>query len=293
MLTFLLDLVRDSAFATMTWIDALDIGLLAWLIYRLLILIRGTRAMQSLIGLALLGAVYVASDVAGLATLHAVLDNLFVYIVLALLILFQEDIRRALARAGGTVFTRRATAADANLLEEVIRAVFELSRRKIGALIAIEREGSLESFAEGAHPLEARVTTELLQSVFHPSSPLHDGAVVISEGRVVAAGVFLPITLSKEVSRAFGTRHRAAIGLTEATDSIALVVSEERGTVALVEAGIVIPVADADDLRERLQERMGTAHKNKPPPVEARATRTGSDGRGDSASGAPGGAAHG
>jgi diadenylate cyclase len=258
-MSWLSDLWRDSPFSTATWVDWLDIVLLAWIVYRGLLLIRGTRAMQSLAGLALLGIVYLASEFLGLTTLHFVLDNLFVYIVLAMLILFQEDIRRALARAGTTVFTRRSGQADAQLLEEVIQAVFDLARRKIGALIAIEREAGLEAFVEGAHPLEAYVSAELLQSLFHPSSPLHDGAVVISEGRVVAAGVFLPITLSKEVSRSYGTRHRAAIGLTESTDAIALVVSEERGTVSLVEAGIVIPVADADDLRERLAERLGPA----------------------------------
>lgn len=262
-MSFLVEAWRDSPFSTATWVDWLDIVLLAWLVYRGLLLIRGTRAMQSLLGLALLGIVYLASDVAGLTALHYVLDNLFVYLVIAMLILFQEDIRRALARAGGTVFGRRAGPADANLLEEVVRAVFELARRKIGALIALERDATLDPFVEGAHPVEARVTTELLQSIFHPSSPLHDGAVVVSEGRVVAAGVFLPITLSKDVSRSYGTRHRAAIGLTEATDAVALVVSEERGTVALVEGGQVTAIADADDLRARLQERLGEQRRKK------------------------------
>jgi uncharacterized protein (TIGR00159 family) len=265
-----LEMWRYTPFATATWIDWLDITVLAWLIYRGLVLIRGTLAMQSLLGLGLLAVVYLASDVLGFTTLHYVLDNLFVYVVLALLILFQDDIRRALARAGGTVFARRTGPTDANLLEEVNKAVFELARRKLGALVALEREAHLEGYAEGAHRMEARVSTELLQAIFHPSSPLHDGAVIISEGRIMAAGVFLPITLSKEVSRAFGTRHRAAIGLTEATDAITLVVSEERGTVAMVDGGQVTPIADADDLRERLQERLGEPAR--------RADRTPSDG---------------
>lgn len=141
-------------------------------------------------------------------------------------------------------------------MEEVIKACFALAHRKIGALIVIERSVSLERFTEGTHPLDAVVSTELLQSIFHPSSPLHDGAVVIMGERIVAAGVFLPISLSKELSRAWGTRHRAAIGLTEASDGLALVVSEERGTVALVKRGNVTPVADANDLRQQLVEKL-------------------------------------
>lgn len=252
---------RDSAFSTGGWIDVADVVVLAWMLYRVLLLIRGTRAMQSLLGLGLLGVVYVISDAVGLTTLHFVLDNLFVYVVLAMLILFQEDIRRALARAGGTVFARQAAYADAVLLEEIVQAAFELARRKIGALIAIEREASLEPYTDGAHPLDARVTTELLQSIFHPSSPLHDGAIVISQGRMVAAKVFLPITLSKEVSRSYGTRHRAALGITEETDAITVVVSEERGTVSVVDGGTVLPVADADDLRACLQEKLSDQRK--------------------------------
>lgn len=249
----------ESPFAGATWVDAIDIALLAWLIYRVVLVIRGTRAMQSLVGLALLAGVYVAADALGLATLHWVLDNLFVYLVLALLILFQEDIRRALARAGGSLWIQREGPADANLLEEIVQVGFELGRRKVGALIAVERGVSLAPYLEGAHPLGARVSKEILQSIFHPSSPLHDGAVVISDGRIAAAGVFVPITSSKEVSRAFGTRHRAAIGLSEATDALVIVVSEERGTVSIVEGGQIVPVADADDLRGRLQERLGPA----------------------------------
>lgn len=263
MTDWLLDLFRDSALSTATWVDAIDVLLLSWMMYRVLLLIRGTRAMQSLLGLGLLGGLYVASDVLGLTALHFVLDNLFVYVVLAMLILFQEDIRRALARAGGTVFTRQGDYADAILLEEIIRAAFELARRKIGGLVLLEREASLEAYADGAHPLDAQITTELLQSIFHPSSPLHDGAIIIAHGRIASAGVFLPISLSKELSRAFGTRHRAAIGITEETDAIAVVISEERGTVAVVESGQLIPVADADDLRARLQERVGDARKGR------------------------------
>ncbi len=256
-----------ETFTSATWVDWLDIAFLTFVIYRVLVAMQGTRAAQSLIGLGILGLLYLISDVAGLTTLHWVLDNLFVYIVIAVLILFQDDIRRALARAGGTLFSRGAAVrrSEANVMEDVIKACFALAHRKIGALIVIERTAVLEPYTEGANRLDAVVSTELLQSIFHPSSPLHDGAVVISGERVVAASVFLPISLSKEITRAWGTRHRAAIGLSEQTDGLCLVVSEERGTVALVNRGEVIPVADANDLRHRLVEKLEEEEVATPP----------------------------
>lgn len=263
-MTWLIDQLELSPLAIAGPVDWIDIGILAWLAYRGLVFLRGTRAMQSLAGLAGLALVYLFADDVGLYTLHWVLDALFVWLVLAIVILFQEDIRRALARAGGTLFTRTQRAADAPVIEEVIRACFLLGKRKIGALIAIERTAALAPYAEGAQRLDAAASTELLQAIFHPSSPLHDGAVIIAGSRVAAAGVFLPLSLSKEVSRAFGTRHRAAIGLSEETDAICLVVSEERGTVSLVQGGRVVPVADANDLRQRLREGLATGRRARP-----------------------------
>jgi len=194
---------------------------------------------------------YVLSGYAGLGAIHWLLNNLFVYAFVALLILFQEDIRRALARAGG-VLSRRTTPSEANLYEEVIQALFTLSKRKIGALVVIERTGSLAPYMEGAQVLDANISGDLLQCLFHPTSPLHDGAVVLSGQRLVAAGVFLPLTLSPNVARVYGTRHRAAIGLSEATDALILVVSEERGSVAIVQYGKITPVADDNELRHEL-----------------------------------------
>lgn len=250
---------QDSPFSTATWIDWIDIALLSYLTYRVLLLIRGTRALQSLVGLGILAVVYLISDRVGLQSIHWLLDRLFVYVVIALLILFQEDIRRVLARAGSPIMLRSSgSPADANLREEVIQAVFDMAHRKIGALLVLRRTATLEPLVEGAHILDAEVSTELLKAVFHPTSPIHDGAVIIAHGRVVAAGVFLPIATSKTIMKAYGTRHRAAIGLTESIDAVCIVVSEERGTVSLVNDGKVIPVADPDDLRERLQEALLT-----------------------------------
>lgn len=259
--------ILDALLAA-SWSDVVDILLLSFVIYRGLVALQGTRAMQSLLGLLLVAVLYVMAWATGLTAVHWVLDNLFVYAVIAVLILFQDDIRRALARAGGTIVTggtRMGARSEASVLEEVIKACFALAHRRIGALILLERSGSLDAYIEGGHSLDAQVSTELLQSLFHPSSPLHDGAVVIADARVVAAGVFLPISLSKQLGRALGTRHRAAVGITEESDGICLVVSEERGTVALVSRGEIVPVADANDLRAQLVERMGEA----PTPPEA------------------------
>lgn len=249
------DWYETSAFATASWVDYADVLLLAWLIYVALTLIRGTRALRSLLGLGILALIYALAYVLNLSTVHWLLDRLFVYLVITVLILFQEDIRRALAQAGAT-FARRARPSEVNLREEVVQAVFSLASRRIGAIICIERTASLGPFLEGSHLIDAAVSTELLQAIFHPTSPIHDGAVVIQEGRLAAAGVFFPITVSPDVSKAFGTRHRAAMRVTDETDSICLVVSEERGTVAIVEGGQIIPVADAKELRERLQEEL-------------------------------------
>jgi len=262
--TVFLSWIEASPLATATIIDWIDIGILSWLFYRALLFLRGTRAMQSLLGLAVLGIIYLIADDIGLNTLHWVLDNLFVWVALAIVILFQEDIRRALARAGGSLFTRSARPTDSQVLEEVIRACFSLAKRRIGALIAIERTAELTPFAEGAHRLDSSVSTEILQAIFHPTSPIHDGAVVLIDSRIHSVGVFLPISLSKEVSRAYGTRHRAAIGLTEDTDAICLVVSEERGTVSLVQDGEVHPVVDANDLRQRLREGLEKGRADEP-----------------------------
>jgi diadenylate cyclase len=265
---FFVDQLEQSPLTTASWVDWVDIAILAWLAYRGLLFLRGTRAMQSLIGLAGLALVYMFSDDVGLHTIHWVLDNLFVWLVLAIVILFQEDIRRALARAGGTVFGRTQRTAEAPVLEEVIRACFSLAKRKIGALIALERTAELAPYGEGAHSIGGQASTELLQSIFHPSSPLHDGAALISGSRVMVAGAFLPISLAKDISRAYGTRHRAAIGLTEETDAICLVVSEERGTVSLVQFGKVYPVVDANDLRQRLRESFQGARAEPAPEPE-------------------------
>jgi diadenylate cyclase len=171
------------------------------------------------------------------------------------------------------MLSRGDLASDAHLLEELVRASFGLAQKQVGALIAIQRVGSLSSWADEGHEVDSRISAEILQSFFHPTSPVHDGAVVIVGPRIAAAGVFLPISFAKSIPKSYGTRHRAAIGLTEITDALCVLVSEERGTVAVVEGGIVRPVADPNDLRERLQQALGL----KGPAPEARPVAAGAE----------------
>ncbi len=240
---------------TLQWNDVVDIAIMSYLLYRALLILKGTRALQSLVGLTAILGLYVLAEQLELTSLHWLLEKFLVYIVLAVIILFQKDIRRGLARAGGRLFlTGRSGHSDASTREELIKACFALASRRVGALIAIERTADLDDFVSRATQIDALVSHELLTSIFHPTSPLHDGAIVVQKGRLTAAQVFFPLSLSKDVSRFFGTRHRAAIGLTEETDAIAIIVSEERGTVSIVTDGKITPTANANELRQQLQE---------------------------------------
>lgn len=239
---------------SLRWTDIIDIALMSFIIYRALLIMRGTRAIQSLAGLLVLMLLYVASDWGDLVSINWLLEKFFELIVLAVIILFQQDIRRGLARAGGRLFVlpgRRST--DLSMVEEVVRASFAMASRRVGALIAFERGAGLDEYVESASVLDARISHDLLLSIFHPTSPLHDGAVVIQKDRVAAAQAFLPLTQSKNVSKFLGTRHRAGIGLTEETDAVVIIVSEERGVVSIAEGGTLRQTTDANELREQLQ----------------------------------------
>lgn len=244
-------------FTSLRWTDILDIALLWFVLYRTLLVLRGTAALSVLFGLMIVLGLYVASDHLQLYAIHWLLEKFFVYIVLAVIILFQADIRRGLAGAGGRLFSGFGTTASQSAIEDIVKASFALAGRRIGALIAIEREASLDPVAENATRLDARISQELLLAIFFPTSPLHDGAVLVRGDRALAAKAFFNLTLAKDVSRFFGTRHRAAIGLTEETDALVVLVSEERGTVSLVVGGEVLACADANELRERLAEHIG------------------------------------
>src|SRR3954463_14515075 len=213
------------------WWDLVDILVVSLLIYELLKLIRGTRAVQMALGGGVLVALFYGSRWGHLETVNWLIRNLVGYIVFAVIVLFQSDIRRALAHLGRAPFFRYFAKAESaeDSIEELVVAAGMLASHRIGAIIALERQIGLRNYIEGGIPLDARLTYDLIWSIFQPKSPLHDGAVIVQDDRVAAAACFLPLTVNPKLSKELGSRHRAAIGLTEENDSIAIVVSEETG----------------------------------------------------------------
>lgn len=237
------------------WIlDILDISIMSLILYRLLLIVKGTKAAQMLIGLGVLLIASMASRYLELFTIDWLVQSFWAQIVIAIIVLFQPEIRRALAHMGEAQFLTFTSAEELKSLEEIVRATVALSNRKIGALMVIERDTSLKDFVEVGTPLDAKVSKELLLSIFHPTSPIHDGAVIIKGNRVAAAGCFLPITLSSELSKTLGTRHRAGIGLTEETDAIAVIVSEETGSISMVMDSKMETRLDMGTLRDMLTD---------------------------------------
>ena len=234
--------------------DTVDIVIVAFGIYWLLLLIRGTRAVQILVGLILLAGASLASKAFDLATLQWILDNFLSSAVLIIIVLFQADIRRALARVGRGVFPAVSRREETQILEEVVRAAQTLAERRVGALVALERETRLDDLVEAGTAVDAAVTKDLLTSIFLPPSPLHDGAVVIQDGRIAWAGCVLPLTLREGLPDGLGTRHRAAIGITEESDAVVVVVSEETSAISVVFGGELIRDLDGPRLRELLRE---------------------------------------
>src|SRR5512138_1700483 len=236
------------------WADALDIAIVSFLLYELLLLIRGTRAVQMALSGGFLLLLYFLSQWLQLETVNWVIRNLATYVVFAIIVLFQADIRRALAHFGRAPFFRyleRASSAD-ETVEEVVYAATTLSSRHVGAIIVFERQIGLRNYIEGGIPIDATVTYDLLATIFHPGSPLHDGAVIVQGDRIAAAACFLPLSVNPRVSRELGTRHRAALGLTEENDAVAVVVSEETGQIGLALDGHIDRGLSPDQLRERL-----------------------------------------
>jgi len=236
-------------FDTFRWVDGLDILILYYIFYRSLLILRGTRAFQVLFGLVLISFLYFLSEWLELVTINWILKELFGYLVLAIVIIFQSDIRRGLARMGVPFMGAIQKQEEVQLFEEIARACFRLAERGEGALIVVERDASLIGIVAEGTPMGAHVSADLMVSIFNKHSPIHDGAVVIREGRVEMAGCFLPLSQNPELDQYMGTRHRAALGLTEETDALVFLVSEERQTVSLVFAGKVTTVADTDALR--------------------------------------------
>ena len=238
-----------------TWWDVLDILIVSFVIYEALKLIRGTRAMQMATGSLVVLALFYASTLFPLQTVSWLIRNLLAYVVFAAIVLFQSDIRRALSHLGRARFFQYFGRAEraAEMIEEIVTATSLLAKDRTGAIIVLEREIGLRNYVESGIPIDAEVSYDLLTTIFQPSSPLHDGAVIIQEDRIAAAACFLPLTVNPKLDRDLGTRHRAAIGLTEECDAVAVVVSEERGEISVSLNGRISRGLSADELRARLQ----------------------------------------
>lgn len=254
----------------MSWLDyiasmstlrnLLDIALVFIIIYVVLKLLRGTRAVPTMVGIVLIALLYWLAVAQDLATLEFVLRSAVFYVGFAVIVLFQSEIRQALIyfanRLRFPILRKQRSQFGGSIFDEIVLAVTTLSTEKTGALIVIERNVGLRNFVDAGVQLDAAISYDLLVTIFNPSTPLHDGAVVVQDERIAAVSVFLPLTKNPEVSRDLGTRHRAAIGITEGTDAIAIVVSEETGLITYVEGGNVRRNLETNALRKLLLDAM-------------------------------------
>lgn len=244
----------DSTLPPVDFFTIIDILVVAFIIYQILLLIRGTRAVQMALGLTVVITFFYLSPWRQLTTLSWLLENILPYFVFAIIVIFQSEIRRALAHFGKTPFLSGfSSIRRIDFYEEVVLAATTLASRRTGALIVIEREIGLKNYIESGIALDSLVSYDLLVTIFDPSVPLHDGAVIVQQDRIAAAACFLPLTVNPRLSKELGTRHRAAIGVTEETDALAIVVSEETGIISLAVNGQIQRSLDADGLRARLR----------------------------------------
>lgn len=243
--------IFDRIFSlNLTWRDAVDILIVAVIIYWILALIRGTRAMQISLGLMVLVSTFFVARALDLPALDTISRQVLFYLPFAVIVLFQQEIRRALARMVSNPFAALFRPRQEVPIEPIVHACEALSAKRVGALIAIEGRQTLRAIEESAKPVDALVTAELLVSIFTPGGPLHDGAVIVRGPRLVAANAFLPLTAVTDLTISHGTRHRAAIGLSDESDALVIVVSEENGSIAVAAEG---------ELREDLSPRELTA----------------------------------
>jgi diadenylate cyclase len=239
-----------------TWRDAADIVIVAFIIYFILTLIRGTRAMQISLGLMVLGSTFFIARAFDLPALEAISAQIFFYLPFAVIVLFQQEIRRALARMIGDPLAMFFRPRNGEFpIDAVLNACDVLAPKHVGALLAIEGRQTLRMYEEGAKPIDAVTTTELLVAIFTPGGPLHDGAAILRGNRIVAANAFFPLTSTPDPQLAHGTRHRAAIGLSEESDALVIVVSEENGSIAVAADGVLREHVDRETLRNLLAER--------------------------------------
>ncbi|SFL77799.1 diadenylate cyclase [Paenibacillus sp. 1_12] len=247
--------------------DIIDIVIVSYVIYKLILLVRGTRAIQLLKGIFVVVVTWALSTWFKLSTLQWMMNQMFTFGVLAVIIIFQPELRRALEQLGrGALFSRTPTETDTELnkrVGEVIKAVDYLARRKIGAIIVFERETGLNDYIESGIPIESHITSELLINIFIPNTPLHDGAVLVRNNRLMAAGCYLPLSENPFISKELGTRHRAAIGMSEVSDAVCVIVSEETGQISLALNGHIIRDIKEEALLSKLFEELKNKTKTK------------------------------
>lgn len=248
----LLDIVRVEWLRTIV-----EIGLLAFVIYYVLTLLRGTRAVQVLIGLVFLWAFSLLAEYSRLYVISTLLNGFWIYFFIAVVVLFQPEFRRVLAQIGQRGLFMGLIREKHSYVDEVIRAACALSQKRVGALIVIEREASLQRFAEGGVRIDSEVNAKLIQTVFSPYTPLHDGAIIIRDGRLMAAACLLPLSERAGSDVELGTRHRAALELTEELDAVVVVVSEETGIISVAEGGRLVRNLDEETLTTTLRGLLG------------------------------------
>ena len=255
-----------------SWVQILDILIVALIIYQLLQFIRGTHAVQIAVGTLLLVVFYWVSQLLNLETVNWLLRTFLPYVVFGLIVIFQAEIRKGLAHLGKTpLLGAFGKERPEETVDEIVLAATTLASQRIGAIVVMEREMGLRSYIETGIGLDALLTYDLLISIFNPRTPLHDGAVVVQGKRIAAAACFLPLTVNPALSRTLGSRHRAAIGITEDTDAVAVVVSEETGTISLVAGGRIRREYDGPTLKDALLEVMDIEEA---PVEETSATQT-------------------
>jgi diadenylate cyclase len=256
--------MNPGSWPQITVLSVLDIVLVAILIYQFLMLVRGTRAALMLVGVATLALAFYLARIGELRTLNWLLSTLLPYVVFALIVVFQSEIRHALANLGSRISRMRSSSSAADVYDDIVLAANLFSQNQTGALIVIEREIGLRTYVESGVAMDARLSYDLLATVFRPSAPLHDGAVIVQRDRIAAAACFLPLSMNPVLSTQLGTRHRAGIGITEETDAVAIIVSEETGSISVAVGGHIERDVTVERLRERLS---GLLHRYAPAPI--------------------------
>ncbi|MBU8908804.1 diadenylate cyclase CdaA [Desertibacillus haloalkaliphilus] len=243
----------------------IDILLVTYVVYKLIMVIRGTRAVQLLKGITVILAVWFLSSFFGLRTLQWIMEQTVTYGVLAIIIIFQPELRRALEQLGrGRFFSRGTNHQDEDVsksIDSIVKASKYMAKRRIGALMSVERETGMNDYVETGIPMNATLTSELLINIFIPNTPLHDGAVILKENQIVAAACYLPLSENPFISKELGTRHRAALGVSEVTDSLTIVVSEETGNISLTKNGEIHRDLNEETLRHLLEKELTSEAK--------------------------------